>query len=149
MKEIDKLEDTEDNDYTDILNYPHYESQKYPHLSMASRAGQFSPFAALSGYDDQIKEAERVVLSRIELTEEAKENLDRVISTIKYNDIIRIKYFINDKSKDGGKFASIQGRMKKVDLINKSVIFTDSTCIALKSIVNIEKINIHDSDNLL
>jgi hypothetical protein len=51
------------NDYDDIINLPHHVSKRHPQMSMWNRAAQFAPFAALTGYDDAIKDT-------------AKENLD-------------------------------------------------------------------------
>lgn len=44
------------SDYDDIINLPHYEPKHHPRMSMWSRAAQFAPFAALTGYDDAIKD---------------------------------------------------------------------------------------------
>jgi len=41
--------------YEDIINLPHHVSEKHPKMSMANRAAQFAPFAALTGYDDAIQ----------------------------------------------------------------------------------------------
>ena len=51
------------NDYDDIINLPHHVSKRHPQMSMWNRAAQFAPFAALTGYDDAIKDT-------------AQENLD-------------------------------------------------------------------------
>lgn len=37
--------------YEDIINLPHHVSKTRPQMSMLERAAQFSPFAALNGYD--------------------------------------------------------------------------------------------------
>lgn len=42
------------NPYEDIISLPHPEPRHHPRMSMAARAAQFSPFAALSGYEDII-----------------------------------------------------------------------------------------------
>ena len=47
--------------YADIIDRPHHVSAKHPQMDRLSRAAQFSPFAALTGYDDLIREAEREV----------------------------------------------------------------------------------------
>ena len=47
--------------YDDIINLPHYEPKHHPRMSMWNRAAQFAPFAALTGYDDAIKESGRLV----------------------------------------------------------------------------------------
>lgn len=43
-------------DYEDIINLEHPTSRRHPRMSMHDRAAQFSPFAALTGYDDAIDE---------------------------------------------------------------------------------------------
>ena len=45
-------------DYSDIINMPHHISKKHPQMSMSNRAAQFSPFAALTGYEAAIKDTE-------------------------------------------------------------------------------------------
>ena len=59
------------NDYDDIINLPHHVSSTRPQMSMIDRAAQFSPFAALTGYDAAIKETGRLTDEKIELDEEA------------------------------------------------------------------------------
>ena len=56
--------------YKDIINLPHKQSSKRPHMSLLDRAAQFAPFAALVGYDDAIKETGRLTDERIEMSEE-------------------------------------------------------------------------------
>lgn len=45
------------SDYEDIINLPHHVSTHYPRMSMEGRAGQFSPFAALTGLEAAIHRA--------------------------------------------------------------------------------------------
>ena len=45
--------------YGDILNLPHHESKVHPQMSIYDRAAQFSPFAALTGHEDAIRETQR------------------------------------------------------------------------------------------
>ena len=63
--------------YEDIINLPHHVSSKRPQMPMLDRAAQFSPFAALTGYDDAIHETGRLTDEKIDLSEEEKEALDR------------------------------------------------------------------------
>ena len=65
------------DDYKDIINLPHHVSSKRPQMPMLDRAAQFSPFAALTGYDDAIHETGRLTDEKIDLSEEEKEALDR------------------------------------------------------------------------
>ncbi len=47
------------DNYDDIINLPHHVSQLHPWMSMYNRAAQFSPFAALTGYEKAIEEAQK------------------------------------------------------------------------------------------
>ena len=42
--------------YADIIDLPHHVSKRHPQMSMWNRAAQFAPFAALTGYEDAIKD---------------------------------------------------------------------------------------------
>ena len=53
------------NKYSDIIDHPHYQSKTRPHMSMQQRAAQFMPFAALSGFDDAVKETFRITDQRV------------------------------------------------------------------------------------
>ena len=55
------------NNYDDIINMPHHVSKKHPKLSIEQRAAQFAPFAALTGYEDAVKETARFTEEKIEL----------------------------------------------------------------------------------
>ncbi|MBP3298020.1 MAG: hypothetical protein J6M27_15705, partial [Lachnospiraceae bacterium] len=54
------------NTYKDIIDHPHYQSKTRPHMTMLNRAAQFAPFAALSYYDESVRETERLTDRRIE-----------------------------------------------------------------------------------
>lgn len=49
--------------YDDMLDLPHYRSEKRPHMSEENRAAQFASFAALTGFEEQIEEAGKQVES--------------------------------------------------------------------------------------
>ena len=59
----------ESHEYDDIIDLPHYKSQKYPHMDLYDRAAQFSPFAALTGFEDAIEETGRINEERVEFYE--------------------------------------------------------------------------------
>ena len=48
-----------ESDYEDIISLPHYRSKKRPRMSNYDRAAQFSPFAALKGFEEELQEAEQ------------------------------------------------------------------------------------------
>ena len=86
------------NNYDDIINLPHHVSIKYPKMSLEARSAQFSPFSALTGYSDAIKETERLTSKKKILDEEQKcllnEKLQILNSKIKNKPSIIITYFI-------------------------------------------------------
>ena len=65
--------------YDDIINLPHHVSLTHPHMSRLDRAAQFSPFAALTGYDAAIKETARLTDKKVELGEYELEELNRTL----------------------------------------------------------------------
>ena len=69
-------------DYEDIINLPHHVSATRPQMSMMDRAAQFSPFAALTGYDAAIKETARLTEQKIELDDYEKEEINDKIQLI-------------------------------------------------------------------
>lgn len=52
--------------YEDIVDLPHHVSRKHPQMSLEKRAAQFAPFAALTGYDEVLEDAERQALKESE-----------------------------------------------------------------------------------
>jgi len=58
--------------YDDIIDLPHHRSTKHSHMSLVDRAAQFSPFAALTGHGEAIRETSRLTDAKMELSEEAK-----------------------------------------------------------------------------
>lgn len=63
--EVTKV-DTMARRYDDIINLPHWEPRTHRRMPEADRAGQFAPFAALTGYDDMIAETSRQASSAAE-----------------------------------------------------------------------------------
>lgn len=144
MKEMRKLEDTEPN-YIDILYKEYIPSKKHQRMPLKERAAQFSPFAALTGYDDEIKETMRLTESKIILDEEEKIKLDEKINTTinnKDKEYI-ITYFIKDNKKSGGEYKEIIGKIKRIDEYNELIIMTNKTKIPIKDIIKID-INCED-----
>jgi len=52
--------------YKDIIDMEHPSSDKHPRMSMVSRGAQFAPFAALTGFEEEIEETGRVARDRAE-----------------------------------------------------------------------------------
>ena len=130
------------NQYDDILHLPHYVSKKRSHMSMIDRGAQFSPFAALTGYEAVIAESARLTEDCAELSEGAEEALDRVLrelcGRIRQQPWGRFTCFQPDERKTGGAYLTIEGTLKKYDYVEKCLILTDGRKIPLESIFSIE-----------
>ena len=130
----------EDN-YEDIINLPHYEPKNHPRMSNYNRAAQFAPFAALTGYEEQVKETARLTDKRVEIDEGLRNLINsklRIIDrNIKSKPEVTITYFVKDKKKNGGCYTTITGNVKKVDSIEEIIVLSDKTKINMKDILTI------------
>lgn len=130
------------NNYDDIINLPHHVSVKHPHMSIESRAAQFAPFAALTGFDDDVKETARLTSKKIELDDEAKSILDNkirfILDHILSRPLVSFTYFVPDVKKDGGKYVSVTGVVKKIDSFRGVIILENLTEIPINDIVSIK-----------
>lgn len=128
--------------YEDILNLPHHVSKTRPQMSMLDRAAQFSPFAALTGYDDAIKETGRLTDEKIEMDEDRKAALDMkqayLIEMIEEQPEISITYFLPDAKKSGGAYVTVTGNLKRFDEYERLLILTDGKKIPMDDIADIE-----------
>ena len=130
------------NKYDKIINLPHHVSSTRPHMSMIDRAAQFSPFAALTGYDAAVKETARLTEQKIELDEYEKAALDQRIlllqEHLKELPEVTITHFVPDERKDGGKYVSITEAVKKIDTYEKQIVLVDKSKIPIENILSIE-----------
>lgn len=128
-------------DYSDIINLPHHVSETRPHMSMLDRAAQFSPFAALTGYDAAVKETARLTDQRTDLDEEMKQNISERLNLIQENltaaPMVEITYFVPDERKEGGAYCTATGTVKKIDDFQRLVVLTDGTDIPIDEIIKI------------
>lgn len=128
------------SNYTDIINLKRPVSN-HNHLSIESRASQFSPFAALTGYDNEVKETARITDKRIDIDDGLREMLNAKLNYlndhIKENPNISITYFVKDSKKEGGKYLTKQGTIKRIDTVNEIIKFNDNTSIPMNDIINI------------
>ena len=128
-------------EYGDIIDMPHHQSKRHKQMSMGDRAAQFAPFAALRGYDEEVEETARVTDSKVDLSAEEinalNETLHLIIDEIKSRPCVMITYFVPDEKKSGGAYVSVTGNVRRVDEIEKSIIFTDDRTIPIEDIKSI------------
>ena len=129
--------------YDDIINLPHYVSKDRPRMPKSARAAQFAPFAALTGFEDEIQETARLTDGRAELDEyvkaEINERLVMLKETISSQPKAAITYFVADERKSGGKYVTVRGKVVKIDEYARLVIMADETKIPIDDIYSIEK----------
>ena len=130
--------------YDDIINLPHHVSATRPQMPMHDRAAQFSPFAALTGYDDAVEETARLTDEQHELSEDARNRLDEILHMI-YDRIeeqpeIEVTYFVPDEMKSGGKYVTLTSRVRCIDEYERKLVFINGIQIALNAV---SRINIH------
>ena len=127
--------------YDDIINMPHHISKKHPRRSLENRSAQFAPFAALTGYEDEVEETARITDKRIEITDEIKSTINMRLQIIqeKINTKpkVTIKYFIPDNKKEGGSYKTVTSNVLKIDQYKKLVVLKDNTKIFISDIINI------------
>ena len=128
--------------YKDIINLPHKQSSKRPHMSLLDRAAQFAPFAALTGYDDAIKETGRLTDERIEMSEEKLAVLNAryqiLVDHLGEEQEVTITYFVPDIYKTGGSYVTTTGVVKKLDTYERLVTMVDGTRILMDDVLTLE-----------
>lgn len=128
--------------YDDIIDLPHHVSPHRRRMSNIERGAQFSPFAALTGYEAAVEEAARLTDGKKELTEEMKAIIDAGIQAISEHldaePKVTITYFKPDERKEGGANVRVTGTVKEIDRIGKTIVLTDKTRIPIEQIGELE-----------
>ena len=124
--------------YDRIIGHTHHTSKRRPHMSMINRAAQFSPFAALVGYDEAVMETARLTGEKIILDDDAVAAINRTLMQIDSGKTsVAITHFVPDMVKSGGEYLITSGTVKKIDRIEQTVILTDGTSIHIDDIFDI------------
>lgn len=127
--------------YSDILYLTHCPSPVRRRMPLYERAAQFAPFAALTGFDEQIAEEARQTGSRpVRSDEEAaalNESLRLLTEEGALPQRVRLTYFIPDATKSGGIMAAKEEDVRRVDLDAQRLCFFDKTAVALDDIFSL------------
>ena len=111
-------------------------------MSISDRAAIFSPFAALSGHGDAIRENARLTDRWMELDEDAKMELDRrqtvLLEHIEEQPEVTVTWFRPDERKEGGAYLTTTGRLKKIDALGRRLVLLDGTGIPLEDVADLE-----------
>ncbi len=130
------------DNYKDIINLPHPTSKTRPRMSVYNRAAQFSPFAALTGYDEAVRETARYTEEKTELDEYQiaiiNDKLNIALEKKEEKPVLCITFFKPDSKKRGGEYITVSGVIKRIDEVSHSVVLSDGTVIPIKHIYDID-----------
>ncbi|MBR6322066.1 MAG: hypothetical protein IKR59_04275 [Lachnospiraceae bacterium] len=124
-------------EYADIIDREHPVSEKHPPMPRLNRAAQFAPFAALTGYNDLIRESERETDARAELDESSIEALNRkLVWLLRQADPPEAAFtcFIPDGKKAGGSYKTVTGRLSRYDQFSRSVALDNGATLFIDDI---------------
>ena len=128
--------------YDDIINLPHPTSKRHQPMPVADRAVQFAPFAALTGYEDAIEEAARLTDEQEELGEDAQRELNEKLRLLMASEEkhpeLTVTYFESDAKKAGGKYITLTGCLKCIQVIAQTIEFTNGKKVPIASVLDIE-----------
>ena len=129
------------DNYRELLHLPHHRSQTHAPMPRRDRAAQFAPFAALTGFDAQLRETERQTQAQAEPNEDALQELDQSLHTlfacVHTQPAVQVRWFVPDAKKSGGAYKAAAGRVLQLDR-NRSLLVLDSgPVIALGAIAEL------------
>jgi len=127
--------------YEDIINLPHHVSKNRKPMTNYERAAQFLPFDALTGYKDVIIESSRTSDKKIEISENQAAIINEkllILETCKNHPLVTITYFQKDKRKSGGKYITLEGKIKRINDVDKTITLQDETIIKIDDLYDVK-----------
>ena len=128
-------------EYADIIDREHHVSKKRQPMARLNRAAQFAPFAALTGYDDLIRESERETDEQLDLDEDSKAALNEKLIWLFHQEIppeAAFTYFVPDSKKAGGEYITVTGKISKYDEFSQSITLEGGKVLFIEDINKIE-----------
>ena len=130
------------NSDRDLLSCARPRTESRAPMPMKNRAAQFAPFAALTGYDDAVRETERHTDRRPEIGEDRAEILDRRLRWLRDHpdtmSEITVKWFVPDIRKDGGVCRTRTCRAKQLDAQHGVLLLEDGECVPISEICDLQ-----------
>ncbi|MBR0508429.1 MAG: hypothetical protein IJJ86_07440 [Clostridia bacterium] len=126
--------------YGDIIDRAHPDPQTRTRMPRAKRAAQFAPFAALTGYDDLIRESARYTERRIVLDENKKEELNRKLHTLLNADPPHeavFTCFVQDAYKSGGTYEETTGKIVNADFLHGYLTLDSGRVLDIGDVIEI------------
>ena len=126
--------------YGDIIDREHYVDPNHPPMARLNRAAQFSPFAALTGYEDLIDEAARETDAWAEPDDSAKEEIDRNLHSVlsaKSPVPVTVTWFVPDGRKSGGAYLTATGTVRKFSGTDRTITLNSGEAIPLEAVTDL------------
>ncbi len=133
--------------YGDILDVEWNGVRKHAHAPISLRAAMFAPFAALTGFEDEIYEKARFTSRETILSDNRKEEIDyelqklcKALTQNKDTDVktfAEFTFFVKDSRKEGGKYVTKEGFVSKIDVYNQMIYMESGDLIPINSIVDV------------
>ena len=127
--------------YEDIIHLPRHVSSRRLPMPLTDRAAQFSPFAALTGYEDTIRETGRLTDAAAELACDEQELLNRQLQELARllpgRPEITVTHFVPDTRKSGGAYVETTGRLLKIDSLRQILVLEEGREISFGRICGI------------
>lgn len=128
--------------YDDIINLPHHVSKTRKPMPMINRAAQFAPFAALTGHDEAIAETARQTTPKEILSSDEQKKLSErlacAIENLAEKSRLTIVCFFPDDIKEGGRYVTLTGVIKKYDEYERTITLEDGIVLHIGNIISID-----------
>ena len=128
--------------YRDIIEREHPTSLVHHRMPMEQRAAQFSPFAALTGYEDMVEETARLTQPRRELDENELERLDQRLRLLREHlgehPVVRVLYFVADARKQGGSYEAVSGELLRLEEYPGALVLRGGLRISIEDLYALE-----------
>lgn len=139
--------------YGDIIDLPHHQSPTRPKMSNYDRAAQFSPFAALTGHADAIKETARQTEEFIEPSDDMKAVINKkllfLVEKLETRPEVTITYFQPDEKKSGGAYITVTGTVSKIKNYERVIQMSTGETIPIDRVTEIEGDVFSDIDDII
>ena len=134
------------SEYDDIIDLPHPQSKTRRHMPISDRAAQFASFAALTGHSAAIRETARLTDRKLELSEDAAEELNRTLQRLIEiaNPKLSVTYFVPDERKQGGAYVTETVVLKRIEPVYGNLECMDGKVIAVADVTELQILDTED-----
>lgn len=127
--------------YYDIIDLPCPGSRKHTPMPLRERAAQFAPFAALTGFDEQLGEKARLTGCRPCVSDEEALKINEALSCLIGSGSrlsVKVTYFVPDGKKPGGAVMEREAEVRRVDAVARTLIFSDRSVVIIDDILTLD-----------